>query len=564
MEMEKKNLAIIILAVALAASGIGNILFAVLGGFIEVTEPEELPTTLIFGTGSGPLDADPAYLWDSASFDFAFQIWEGLYIYNFTDPSLAIIPALANDFGSWSGNNHTVTLVEDVTFHSGTPFNATSVKFTFDRLNYLCNYTGDQGETDTIYGIAAIVSLYQWADGTPYLNRTEIIDEYTVKFVLNRECGVWIPLLTFTASMMLDYEVTPAEDYICEGMSGATAETISGTGPFKFDYYVAGVEARYSRFDDYRLGPAQIEAVVFSVIADSDARDTAMLNEDIHCLDAPSPSYYDLFRDASGLTFFEAGPNTITQYLGMNNVLYNITWRNAISYAIDYDYFITNIMEGEAIRLKSPIPNGIAYANDSFNAPTFNLTKAREYMVSMGKGSMAWTDEQWRGATFLNMNYTYNTDNPVRVDFSDQCIDNLDRIGIVVTDNGLEWGEYKIYLYGLGVPGYMRLSLWFIGWMPDYNDPSNYVNSLMSNVSSSNTAQINDPQLEAYMDAGVASTDPVVREQIYDDLQQYCAEELRPWVYMYAGLNKDVWINELKGYPSNPMGYNYFYPCYFE
>ncbi|MFX1575241.1 MAG: ABC transporter substrate-binding protein [Promethearchaeota archaeon] len=564
MEMEKKNLAIIILAVALAASGIGNILFAVLGGFIEVTEPEELPTTLIFGTGSGPLDADPQYLWDSASFDFAFQIWEGLYIYNFTDPSLEIIPGLATDFGTWVGNNHTVTLKQGITFHSGYRFNATSVKFTFDRLNYLCNFSGDQGETDTIYGETAISVLYMWPDGTPVLNRTEIISEYQVKFVLNRPFGVWIPLLTFTGSMMLDPTVTPADDYICDGMSGATSETISGTGPFKFDYYVAGVEARYSRNDDYRLGPAEIEAVVFSVITDPDARNTAMLNGDVHLLDAPAPGYYDLFRAESKLTFFEAGSNTITQYLGMNNVLYNNWTRYAISYAVDYDYFITNIMEGEASRLKSPIPNGIAYANDSFDAPTFNLTKAREYMVAQGYGDMGWTDTQWRQSSFITMNYTYNTDNPVRVAFSDQIIDNLDRIGIVVEDNPLEWGDYKVYLYGLGVAGYMRLSLWFIGWMPDYNDPSNFVNSLMSNVSSSNTAQINDHLLETYMEMGLSETDPVAREKIYDDLQKYTVEVLRPWVYMYTALNKDVWVDALHGYPSNPMGYNYFYPCYFE
>ena len=561
MEMEKKNLAIIILAVALAASGIGNILFAVLGGFIEVTEPEELPTALIFGTASGPVDADPQYMWDSESFDYAYQIFEGLYAYNLSDPDVPLISKLATDFGTWDGYNHTISLRQDVDFHSGTHFNASSVKFTFDRLNFLCNFTGDQGQDDTAYGESIIAVLYSWPDGTPVLNRTIINSEYSVTFVLNREYGVWLPLLTFTASMMLDYELWEVDDYVCEGMSGATAETISGTGPFKLDYTIAGVETQYSRFDDYWQTPAQIEKLVITIIQDSDARNTAMLNRDVHILDAPNPSYYDEMRANKDIILYEAGPGTTTQYLGMNNNLYNFTWRSAISFAIDYDYLIDNIMEGEAVRLKSPIPLGIQFANWSYEVADYNITKAREYMVSMGHGSMAWTDSQWQAAEFLVMNYTYNIGNQVREDFFTVCENTLDLIGITLEYNGLEWDPYLDYLYGQ--EGYDQLSLWFIGWMPDYNDPSNYVNSLMSNVSSSNTAQINDPTLEAYMLAGLQETDQNVRQQIYWDLQKHAVENLRPWCYLYVGRNMDSYVKELHGYPSNGMGYNYFYPCYF-
>ena len=166
---------------------------------------------IIFGTGYGPFDADPQYMWDSASFDYAYQIWEGLYAYNLSDPEFPLISRLAADYGTWSGNNYTVSLRQGVYFHSGTYFNATAVKFTFDRLLYLTNLTGAQGPMDTIYGESIISTLYMWPDGTSILNRTEIISEYQVKFVLNRPYSVWFPLLTFPASMILDPEITPAD-----------------------------------------------------------------------------------------------------------------------------------------------------------------------------------------------------------------------------------------------------------------------------------------------------------------------------------------------------------------
>ena len=191
-------------------------------------------------------------------------------------------------------------------------------------------------------------------------------------------------------------------------------------------------------------------------------------------------------------------------------------------------------------------------------------------MQSMGYGVGFTLDSEWQAASFYTVNFTYNLGNMFREDMLVLLQNNFDYIGIDVIDNGLEWDPYIDAVYNIGVltSGWDGLDIWFIGWLPDYNDPSNYVNSLISNISSSNSAQINDPTLEAYMLAGLQETDQYVRRQIYWDLQRYVVEELRPWAFGYVGKNYDAWISgpdyELKGYPSNGLGYNYFYPCYYE
>ena len=574
MEMEKKNLAIIILAVALVASGVGNIIFGVIMGGITPFAPEQ-PSAIIYGTMYGPEDADPQYMWDSASFDYAFNVWEGLFAYNLSDPDVPMVPRLATDFGTWDGNVITLNLRQNVEFHSGTPFNATSVKFSLDRLAYLCNFTGTQMAGDTVYGVSIIESIYMWPDGTPVIDSVDIVSEYVVNITLTKEYGVFLPILTFTAAMMMDYEITPAEDYISEGMAQATAVSVSGTGPWKFLYYIPGIEAKFERNDDYWRGAGAIETLIFSVIQDSDARNSALLAGDINILLDPHPSYYDVMRAETGLDLIEAGPGTITQYLGFNNKVYNKTWRSAMSWAIDYDYMIDELLEGEAVRLKSPIPLGIQYANWSFDVPVLDLTEARSYMTGMGYGTGFTTDAEWTAVAagsspFLSVNFTYNLGNKFREDMLVLLQGNLAKVGIKVVDNGQEWGPYLDFLYNRtstegGLPGgWDRLSIWFIGWMPDYNDPSNYVNSLMANYSSSNSAQINDPTLEAYMLAGLEETNQAAREVIYHDLQEYVVEDLRPWAFGYVGRNHDCWITQLNGFPSNGMGYAYFYPCYFD
>ena len=197
-------------------------------------------------------------------------------------------------------------------------------------------------------------------------------------------------------------------------------------------------------------------------------------------------------------------------------------------------------------------------------------------MQSMGQGlGLSLTDDSvWTEladpldaafAPLRTVNVTYNLGNGFREDVYELLLDNLAYIGIFVENGGLEWDPYLDALYDIReyTAGWDGLQIWFIGWMPDYNDPSNYVNPLMSNVSSSNSAQINDPTLEDFMLAGLEETNDAARATIYDNMQQYIVEDLMPWAFGYQGLNRDVYTARLKGYPSNTMGYNYFYPCYY-
>ena len=527
---------------------------------------------LIFGMMYGPDNLDIHELWESAGYDIVSQIYEGLYRYDIASPGLELIPQLALGFGVWdlatvnpADNiaNYTIALREDVWFHDGTKFNAAAVKWSFDRLAYFMGL-GPAILTDTA---AQIESLYRWPDWTPVINHTEVVDEYTIKFVLNKPYGVFDAILTFNAAWIMSPAASMAETRIqvsqAVGPNG-TGHRISGTGPFIFESYTAGVETRMVRNDDYWGGAGEIENLVFSVIQDTNARNSALLNGDIDILDAPHVSYYDTMAADPDINLYEAGSGTITQYLGFNNKILNKTWRNAMSYAINYTYMIDELLEGEAVRLKSPLPIGIQFANWSYDVPTYNLTKARQYMQSMGFGVGFTTDGEWQAATFRSVNFTYNLGNKFREDMLILLQQNLDLIGIDVLDNGLAFTPYLDLVYNRISPGYDGLELWFIGWWPDYNDPSNYVNSLMSNVSFGNAAQINDPTLEAYMLDGLQETDQDVRRQIYWDIQKYIVEDLRPWAFGYVGKNYDAWDADLKGYPSNSLGYNYFYPCYWE
>ena len=572
--MEKKGqIAVGLIAIiAIAAIG-GGIAFVMM-----TEEPGAADVTLIFGTAEGPGDLDPQYAWDSASIDTIDQVFDGLFYLDLTDPDLAILPGLAT-LGVWNtaADEFTLTLRQGVKFHDGADFNADAVNFTWDRLNFFMNITG----TNTIE-VTQIAGLYMFPDGTPIVSSITKLGEYSVRFNLARPFIPFKALLCFSGSYMMSPDSTPAEEYI----DTATGDIV-GTGAFVYDGYEAGVEVLYHKNADYWKGASQIDKLVFSVINDANARNAALLAGDVHYLADPMDAIMGVFNYTEGITLEFTGQQLVTQYLGINNVLVNNTWREAICTALDYDYILNVLRDGNAIRLEGPIPIGIAMANWTHQEDLFNLSYAREILQSMGYGvglnvTPGSSDENtWVGSTFQTFNYTYNIGNAFREDILVLLQDNLGKIGITVTDAGMIWDEFVWRLNGAHGRTRNELQLYWVGWGPDYNDPANFIDPLFTNSTgpSSNGAQYNGylaaieanrdemylwDNVQLLMNAGLEETDPVLREAMYDRIQYLLVEEDRPWAWGYVSLGHVAYVSTLHGIPTNPMGSEDFHPCYFD
>lgn len=532
----------------------------------------------VYGTKFGPTDIDPHNAWDSGSFDVIDQVCEGLYAYNLSDPDLGIIPRLASDYGTWNPGytEFTVPLRTGVTFHDGTAFTASAVQFSFDRLAYFMNATGTlpSWESQTIFLV-----LYSFPNGTPIINRTEIIDPYTIKFVLNAPYAPFEALLLFPGSYILSPTSTPATNYIDRD----TGDLV-GTGPFVYDNYTFGTEVNFHAYDNYWRGKANITEMQYLIIWDDDDRMDALKTGTVHFITDLVPSQLDDLKVNPYITVLESGlTSTIIQYLGMNNRLLDVGFREAISYAIDYDFIINNLKDGLAMRMTSPIPKGITYANDSFNVPVLDLTHARIVMQSMGYGigfslvdDTPWLNQE-ATAPFATFNFTYNIGNVFREAILVLLQDNLAKIGIRVTPAGMTWQQFIYRLYEVGGLSRNMLELYWIGWGPDYNDPSNYINYLYTNRSiSSNGIQYNGYEaaneagdnpndlnynVQLLMEAALIETNPIAREQMYDRIQELLIERDFPKAWGYTPKLIDAHIISLTGYPQNPLEKVYFYPC---
>jgi len=190
--MKKSNVIIsVIVMLSLMSIYVPNVM-------AEEEESDFMPFTV--GATDTPQNVDPANAYDSVSYDTLNQVYEGLYTYNLSSKGMESIPLLAKEMGNWSVDNKnlTIALREDVLFHDNTTFNATDVKWNFDRIHYFA--AEERSDPYTLY-----FNGEKWGDGTPQLivNRTEIVDEFTVKFVLNKPFSIWEKMLAFTGSSII-------------------------------------------------------------------------------------------------------------------------------------------------------------------------------------------------------------------------------------------------------------------------------------------------------------------------------------------------------------------------
>ena len=564
MEMEKKNVAIIVLAVALVASGVGNIILGM--GLVELVPPAQ-PTTLLVGVGGGPVVIDPIDSWDSDSNDVITQVAECLWWYDLTNSSLPLVPLLAESH-VWNNDLEiTISLRHDVVFHDGSAFDADSVVWNINRILYFINATG----TLLPPTIPAFPASIYFVNGTSIIASVLKVDDFTVKIFLNMAFASFVPLMSYTGSSMISEEAHSATEYI-----DLTTETLVGTGPFVYDSYTTDVEVRYHRWDRYWGTAPYFEKLVFVVIEEGATRNQAMLGHTIDILFGADPDLLAIF-DADPLTeVVETGANMGYYYLAWDNFRVPTAWREAMAKAINYDYIINEIRQGNAVRGPPAVPAGMPGHDPTVVVPQYNVSYARTVMQGLGYG-VGWdvgihnstgftpgADEaSWSAATFFNTEFGYDMDlnyhqgSTFNRDLNDLIFHDLDLIGINPTETTRNWDTYLED----GEMGNLR-GMWYIGWIPDYIDAFNMLDPLFNPASSSNFSNCTDQILIDWLEDAATETDLVVRYDLFSQIQHRIFEVLFVHSPLMATLGRAVHGKDIQGRAFNALGNFIAWPIY--
>jgi peptide/nickel transport system substrate-binding protein len=480
------------------------------------------------------------------------QITEGLFDYDQNKTSNPIVPNLALN-GTWSPDhlNFTCNLRTNVKFHDGTPFNATAVQWNFDRIYRFI----DTMPYDNIW---VWYYLYLNSEGKPIINHTEIVNDFTIKFVLNQPYAPIRDLLAVWSSYILSPSSTPENEFI-----DLETGTLIGTGPFILDSCELNIWGECEKTEmhanpDYWGGKPLISKVIFLHPGSTERMERMLSGELSYTVGPRDNEILDIYRNTTGITVVPK-ISSIVWYLLMNNKVINVTMRRAISYAFNYTWYLEDFRGGHSERAKSPLPKMMRYSNwEDFNIPYYNISVARQILK----------DSNWSGTAGLPINDNITAGNPWEVlvdsetplatyNFSiiwktrseyvaNRLAYDLKQIGVkinVINMTTYEWWNELIT---------GKLVFCIAGWAPSLNDPVDMINPLYSSKADGTEGNIfhfNDTLVQQWMEQALQEFDETARELLYYNIQQRLIEDLNPLVWLDSDIKYHIWDSQVRGIP---------------
>jgi peptide/nickel transport system substrate-binding protein len=236
--------------------------------------------------------------------------------------------------------------------------------------------------------------------------------------------------------------------------------------------------------------------------------------------------------------------------------------RKAFNYCFDWDTYIGDIFNGEAIQSTSLVIEDMPGWNADDPHYNYDLAKCEEEfkLADADKdGVPAGEDPEgdiW--TTGFRFSGTYNQGNTTRQTLVEMVSLNVNTVNelFIIEAVGLPWPAFLRSLNARLAP------LFFVGWHEDIHDPHNwYVPYLVTFYAtrSSIPAELTE-QYTPLINAGVLENDPAARNEIYRELNQIVYDD-PPGIIGVLGTSHDFWPRYVQGIKYNQnYSYYYYYP----
>lgn len=567
----------------------------------------------------GNIDSlDPHFQYDSASAEIVANVYENLIQFkpgSLTEfePLLATeVPTVENGLIKNGGKTYIFPIREGVQFHNGNELTPEDVKYSFLRALIQDRSGGPVWMLyEALFGVGTslksisseVVRVDDPKELTPeqsaevyaYLEKAIEIDGNNVIFHLAEPYPPFLSILARNngVSAILDREwcievgdwdgqpTSIAKYYDPTKEADPLYYKMNGTGPYMLTEWVNGERTVLTAFENYWREPAKIKTVIIRSVDEWSTRKLYLQRGDadsVH-VDAQYLSQVegmpgvkvikDLPRMANtvGIMNFnivtEGNPDVHSGKLDGKGVpsdfFSDIHVRRAFSYAMPYDIFIKEAVQGRGQKARGPITAQLLGFDENSPVYEFNLEKAEEEFKK------AFNGELWEKG--FEITILYNTGNSERKNAVDMLKFFVEQINpkFKVNVRGVQWSTYLDNL----VAG--KFTLGFMGWDADYADPHNFVVPYMRSdgafggVKGENYVNWAKENVDPLINEGAVTVDPVRREEIYKELQNIAIEQALD-IYLYQPEAHYVFRDNVKGFVYEPTLHPglYFYDLYKE
>jgi peptide/nickel transport system substrate-binding protein len=422
------------------------------------------------------------------------------------DAKMNVVPELAESWRQTDPVTYEFRLRDGVKFHDGTPFTAEDVKFSIDRI--LTGKVGGQ--------------ISPRKDLLGPLQRVDIVDPHTVRFVLSTPWPLLPAMLPFFEMVSRDFVKKVGDDGI------ATKE--DGTGPFRLVEWRHGDAIIMERFPGYYggspaippVGPAHVDRVIFKIMPDNAARVAALLAGDVDIInELPASAMHQV--DSNPGTMVMKANGTRTFFVAINNAKAPLTdprVRRALNYAVDKKLIVARLLDGTATPLSGVLsPEAFGF---NPNLPEYNYDPARAKALLAEAGA-------------ANLQVTIDTEGAYK--------DTAEAIAAMLSRAGVQ-AKVQVWEASVLIPIWRSAAqrkdhdLFLTSWGNGSLDPSDIMMPAIRSGGRGNSAGYSNPEVDHMLDAAETEIDRDKRKALYFHVQEMVNSDA-PWIFLW--LPQDIY-----------------------
>ena len=449
-----------------------------------------------------------------------------------------LVPVLAT---SWSvskdGKEYTFKLRPNIKFASGNPFTAEDVRFTFTRLKNLKGNASWQMDP---------------------LKEVQVVDQYTVKTILNEPNGDWLAILSGQNGGIIDSKLAKengASDSPTADKDDKAEEWLNqnsaGSGPFILKGWIRNTGITLERNPNYWGTPAKVAKVDIRDVTSPATQKLQVENGDVDVAMNVTPDLVATMRDNKNVKII-TGQSLDNMYLGMtcdpqiHPELAKKEVRQAIRYAIDYDGIIA-LTNKQAVRGPAVFSVGVlglTQADADRLNPKTDLKKAKDLLAKAGVPN---------GFKFPLRFGTGPSPVGITYDSIAQKIQaDLKKVGIEVQLLPEEFGAMMTKYRAKGEAAVISYNT------PDFLGPSDWVGQMVLHTWAPRL-HYDSAKAKDMANKAAAETDPKKRIPMYQDLLKLLVDE-GPYAMLVQGKTQVVTRPNISGYQYIPLGYAHLAP----
>jgi peptide/nickel transport system substrate-binding protein len=461
---------------------------------------------LYIGMLGQPVDLDPAGLPDLISWEIKNNTMSGLFMFNSNNE---IVPMLATSFPVISEDKleYTISLRQGLRFSDGSEFTADDVKWSVERARSLGNFQ--------INGYLKDSDSNGFADD----DAVQVVDQYTIKFVLDRPTSTFLSLLATPPYYPVSNE--------CFAQGWDLQSDCGGIGPYTISEWIVGERINLQANPEWPGRPAPAFENIVLRFYDDDAALRSSL-EKFQSIDLVWTGFpYDQLLDLSlvdangdGLLDYRVwdGSAVFKSYLIFNQT--EAPWdktkvRLAAAYAIDRAA-LAALFGGSREPLLSPVPDDVPGYTAVY--PARNLPQARSLLLEEGYNQAnPATIELW----YVN-DGRYSHIEDVYANAIKAQLEETGVFQVALLSAGFE--EFRAQIGACGYPMYL------LGWPTpgqptQYLDVTSWTNYFVENTNSGFCSNFDDKTMTDLIAAAQEEINEANRLAIYAQIQQRWVQE---------------------------------------